>query len=152
MGEEINVTMTDGQGSIEKKREIVVDNAKTDDLSLMTKYHNSEIKQNEMIITNAVWMIWFGIGLIIIATLSAISKGSVFSLITIISGALVDIYAATIINMANKSSDNKQKNLEKLTIIAHEKELINFVRDTDSDNEFQCKMVEKLVDNHCKNN
>lgn len=152
MGEDINVTLANGQNSIDERQEIIVDNAKVMDISLMTKYHNSEIKQNEMIIKNAVVMIWFGIALIFGATVVALFRETVFSLITVISGTIVDIYAATIINMANKSSDNKQKNLERLTVIEHEKEIISFVRDTDCNNEFQCRMVEKLVDNHCKNN
>lgn len=152
MGEEINVTQPNGEGFIDKKQEIIVDNAKTKEVSLMTRYHDSEIRQNEMIIENAVWMIWIGILLIFLSTIKAIENESIFSLITIVSGAIVDVYAATIIKMANKSSDNKQKNLENLTIIEHEKEIISFIKDTDCNNEFQCRMAEKLLDNHCKKN
>lgn len=113
------------------------------------EYHDSEIKQNESIIKNALRMIWVGIAIIVIASIAAIIKGNNTVLITGIAGVFVDYYAAIIIQLANKSSDNKQKNLEKLSAFEQEKRIIEFVKETDSSNDFQREMVAKIVERHC---
>lgn len=118
---------------------------------IFLEYHDSEIKQNENIIRNAIRMIWVGIVIIILASLNAMIKNTNTALIVGISGVFIDFYAATIIQLANKSSDNKQKNLESLSVLEHEKRIIEFVRETDCNNEFQCNMVTKIVENHCAN-
>lgn len=123
----------------------------SDRKDIFLEYHDSEIKQNENIIRNAIRMIWVGIAIIVIASINAMLKNTNMALIVGISGVFIDFYAATIIQLANKSSDNKQKNLENLSILEHEKRIIEFVRETDSNNEFQCNMVTKIVENHCSN-
>ncbi len=117
--------------------------------NIFLEYHTSEIKQNENIIKSAIKMIWVGVFLIVIVTLKALCSDSSTVLLVGISGVFIDLFGATIIHLADKSADNKQKNLENLSALEHEQRIMDFVRQTDNSNKFQCEMVSKIVDNHC---
>lgn len=116
---------------------------------IFMKYHTSEIQQNEAIIDNAIKMIWVGVILIIVVVIIAVYRESNTTLLMAISGVFIDLFGATIIHLADKSSENKQKNLENLSILEHEQRIMEFIRMTDSSDKFQCDMVSKIVDRHC---
>lgn len=148
METKINVAPNEAQNSIDEDKELIVNNNNHDDFSLTTKYHVSEIEQNRIIILNAIGMIWVGIILIIYATMNAVEKESAITFVTVVSGALIDLFSVGIINLVNKSSDTKQKYFENLSVMDHEREIMKFTEN--ADNDFKRKMVEKLVEKHCK--
>ena len=112
-------------------------------------YHESEIQQNENIIKNAIRMIWVGIAVIVTVSAVALLSNSETTLLVAISGVFIDFYAATIIYLANKSSESKQKYFENLLVVEHEQRIISLIQETDNNDRFQCDMVAKIVDNHC---
>ena len=79
----------------------------------------------------------------------AVYRESNTTLLMAISGVFIDLFGATIIHLADKSSENKQKNIENLSILEHEQRIMEFIRMTDSSDKFQCDMVSKIVDRHC---
>ena len=119
---------------------------------LSTKYHASEIVLNETLIKSAIKMIWAGILLIFIGIVSAIFCDKSFDLLILVAGAFVDVFSGTMIHLVNKSSESKQNYFEKLTVVEHEQRIIGLIKETNSTNSFQCKMVSKIVDNHCNRN
>lgn len=119
--------------------------------NIFLQYHASEIKQNESIINSAIKMIWVGVILIVIVSITALWRDSGTTLLVGASGVFIDLFGATIIHLADKSADNKQKNLENISGLEHEQRIMEFIRQTDSHDEFQCEMVSKIVDSHCSN-
>ncbi len=116
-------------------------------VSLSSKYHQSEIDQNNMIIRNAIRMIWVGIVLLFISLLLSISQGG--NWVTLIPGVFIDVFSGTMIYLVNKSSENKQKYFDKLNTVEHEERIIELIH-TINDEQFKQEMINKIVYRHCK--
>ena len=123
-------------------------NNSDDDFSLSTKYHESAINQNDKIVNNAIKMIWVGIILLLIGLIISVCTKQNF--IPMIPGAFVDIFSGTMIHLVNKSSENKQKYFENLTLVEHEERIIELIHKSDNP-KFIEDMISKIVDKHCKN-
>ena len=134
-----------------KKNHVVPDksdiNVNPKDYTLTTEYHKSEIEQNKMIMLNAVVMIWVGIGILLRGLILAIFADA--SWVSLLPGAFVDLFSGTMIYLVNKSSENKQKYFENLTIVEHEERIIELIN-TSENVEFKEKMINKIVDRHCR--
>ncbi len=116
--------------------------------SLSTKYHQSEIGLNAKLINSTIKMIWVGIFLLAIGLIISIFTDQNF--ISLIPGAFIDIFSGTIIHLVNKSSENKQKYFENLSLVEHEERIIELIHNSNN-SEFKETMISKLVDKHCKN-
>ena len=71
------------------------------------------------------------------------------SWVSLLPGAFVDLFSGTMIYLVNKSSENKQKYFENLTIVEHEERIIELIN-TSENVEFKEKMINKIVDRHCR--
>ena len=121
----------------------------SENYSLSTKYHYSEIEQNRTIMYNAVIMIWVGIVLIFLGMIFALFMNGATKIFALIPGMFVDVFSGTMIHLVNKSSESKQKYFENLTIVEHEQRIIELIHTSD-DEKFRQEMVSKIVDRHCK--
>ena len=117
--------------------------------SLSARYHNSEIILYEVIIRNAIKMIWVGILMIFIGMIISMFVNGASKVLMILPGAFIDIFSGAMIHLVNKSSESKQKYFENLTIVEHEQRIIELIHKSD-DQEFQQEMICKIVDRHCK--
>lgn len=145
---ELNYSSSESKDhSINEEKVLNVNNG--EDYSLSAKYHDSEIKLNEKIINNAVWMIWVGIGLILLGMIIATQVENASKVVPLIPGAFVDIFSGTMIFLVNKSSESKQKYFENLTVVEHEQRIINLIHKSENP-QFREEMIRKIVDRHCK--
>lgn len=142
-----DIKLNNANTSVEWKTQKINVNSKNNTLS--EKYHESEITQNELIIKNAVKMIWAGIFILVIVTIVCLFRNSTDVFVTGISGAFVSFLSATIIHLSSKSSETKIKYFQNLSKVEHEQKIIDLIKTADCDNDFQKDMITKIVENHC---
>lgn len=148
MSDSINVSSDKKIHSYEDKQQININNYEKNYL-LSTKYHESEIELNKLIITNGIKMIWCGVFIIILGLISAIFFEGISKLIPIFSGMFIDIFSGCMIFLVNRSSENKQKYFENLTLVEHEQRIIDTIHKSENE-QFKENMIEKIVNKHCK--
>ncbi len=124
-------------------------NASVASNSLSEKYHKSEITQNELIVKNAIKMIWAGTIILAVVTIVCLKRNSTDVFVTGISGAFVSFLSATIIYLSSKSSETKMKYFENLSKVEHEQKIIDLIKAADCNNDFQKAMITKMVEKHC---
>ena len=143
------INISESNASIERKQEKIHTSSQSH--SLYAKYHESEIDQNNAIIQHAIKMIWAGILILFTGLVFAVLTNQKIELgvITICAGAFVDIFSGTMIYLVNKSAETKHKYFENLAFLEHEQTVINLIRES-NDEEFQKRMIERVVDNYGK--
>ena len=137
---EINTTENNKPYSLKNQKSIKYRQGK---YALSRKYHNSEIDLNELIIKNAIKMIWVGIAMLIAGTIFAAIKEE-GSWIAVIPGAFVDLFSGTMLHLINKSSESKQKYFNELAKDEREQRLIDELHEI-SDIEYRKEMLSEMI-------
>lgn len=137
---EINTTENNKPYSLKNQKSI---NYRQGKYALPRKYHNSEIDLNELIIKNAIKMIWVGIAMLIAGTIFAAIKEE-GSWIAVIPGAFVDLFSGTMLHLINKSSESKQKYFNELAKDEREQRLIDELHEI-SDIEYRKEMLSEMI-------
>ena len=137
---EINTTENNKPYSLKNQKSI---NYRQGKYALSRKYHNSEIDLNELIIKNAIKMIWVGIAMLIAGTIFAAIKEE-GSWIAVIPGAFVDLFSGTMLHLINKSSESKQKYFNELAKDEREQRLIDELHEI-SDIEYRKEMLSEII-------
>lgn len=110
-------------------------------------YHIEEIKQNRMIVINAIVMIWVGIILIIASFIVYVLKLTE-SLVTLtLCGCFIDLFSGTILYLFNKSNENKQNYFKDLSNNENEERIIRLVEST-NDDKMKEELIKKLMNKH----
>ena len=137
---EINTTENNKPYSLKNQKSI---NYRQGKYALSRKYYNSEIDLNELIIKNAIKMIWVGIAMLIAGTIFAAIKEE-GSWIAVIPGAFVDLFSGTMLHLINKSSESKQKYFNELAKDEREQRLIDELHEI-SDIEYRKEMLSEMI-------
>ena len=144
MSEGLNVAGTNVQ-TVDDKNSLNINNGKNS--STLDLYHKSEIGQNKMIITNAVIMIWVGIGVLIIGAISYLFTD--VNILILISGGFIDLFSGTMIFLVNKSSSSKEKYFKDLSAQENKKNIIELITDI-KDDEKKYELISQIVQNDYK--
>lgn len=112
-----------------------------------SEYHKEELKQNKMIVKNAITMIWFGIALII-ASFIVYVFGITETLISgTICGSFIDLFSGTILYLFNKTNENKQNYFNNLSNMEMEKMLLEQIKELTDENT-KSEMLKKFINAH----
>lgn len=135
-----NIKMND-EAEIKSNYQFELQNSPT----LMTEFYADTIKQSELIMKNAIFMIWIGI-LLIISSFVVYTIGITNNLIVgTLAGSFIDIFSGTILYLFNKADKDKQEdfnNLSKMETYKRYMQLIESIKDENMKKE----MIEKLLD------
>ena len=113
--------------------------------TLIAEYHQDAIKQSDLIVKNAVFMIWVGI-LLIIASFAVYAAGLTENLVVgTISGSFIDIFSATILYLFNKTDKDKQAYFNNLSKMENDRRYMELIENT-KDEEFKKEMIQKMFD------
>lgn len=113
------------------------------------EYHKEEIKQNKMIVINAIFMIWVGILLIIASFIIYALKITETLIAGTICGCFIDLLSATILYIFNKSNENKQNYFKDLSYNENEEKIIKLVENIENE-KMKEELIEKLMSKHFK--
>lgn len=113
---------------------------------LYMHYHESEINHNEKLSKHCLWLMWIGVGILIISLVFyAITGRDIIN--AVIAGAFVDIFSGGVIALVNKSSENKHKYFESISNSETEQRLINEMSLIDDPNK-KAELLGKIIDGH----
>lgn len=113
--------------------------------TLIAEYHQDTIKQSDLIVKNAVFMIWAGI-LLIIASFAVYAAGLTQTLaVGTVAGSFIDIFSATILYLFNKTDKDKQVYFNNLSKMENDRRFMELIQNT-KDEEFRKKMIQKMFD------
>ena len=117
--------------------------------TLIAEYHEDAIKQSNMIVKHAIFMIWVGIFLII-ASFAVYAAGLTANLVVgTISGSFIDVFSATILYLFNKTDKEKQIYYNNLTKMENDRKFLELIRDS-NDEEFKKEIISKIIDSNYK--
>lgn len=111
------------------------------------EYHKEELKQNKMIVKNAIFMIWVGIFLIIASFIVYVLGLTDTLTAGTICGCFIDIFSGTILFIFNKSNENKQNYFQNLSNNENEERIIKLVETINDDN-LKLDLTKKLINKH----
>ncbi len=118
--------------------------------TLIAEYHQDAIKQSNLIVKNAIFMIWVGI-LLIIGSFAVYAAGLTKDLVVgTISGSFIDIFSATILYLFNKTDKDKQNYFNNLAKMENDRKFMDLIRDS-KDEEFKKEILTKIIDSDYKN-
>lgn len=112
-------------------------------------YHQEEIKQNKAIVTNAIIMIWVGIGLIIASFIVYVFKLTDSLLTVALCGCFIDLFSGTILYIFNKSNENKQSYFKDLSNNETEDKIIELVKSLGTDQNKE-ELIKLLIEKRYK--
>lgn len=113
--------------------------------TLIAEYHQDAIKQSDLIVKNAVYMIWVGI-LLIIASFAVYAAGLTKDLLVgTVAGSFIDIFSATILYLFNKTDKDKQTYFNNLSKMENDRRFIELIQNT-KDEEFRKEMIQKMLE------
>ncbi len=125
--------------------QFTVDNSPT----LIAEYHEDAIKQNSLVVRNAVSMIWVGI-LLIIGSFVAYAAGLTKDLLVgTLAGSFIDIFSATILYLFNKTDKDKQIYFNNLAKMENDKKFLDLLQNI-NDEELRKEVLNKIVDSNYK--
>ena len=117
--------------------------------TLMAGYHEDIIKQSDLIVKNAIGMIWAGI-VLIVASFAVYAAGLTETLVVgTVAGSFIDIFSATILYLFNKTDKDKQAYFNNLTKMETYKRFMEIIEDTKDDN-FKKEMITKMMNKSLK--
>ncbi len=118
--------------------------------TLIAEYNEDAIRQSNLIIKNAIFMIWVGI-LLIIGSFVVYAVGLTKDLVVgTISGSFIDIFSGTILYLFNKTDQDKQNYFNNLAKMENDRKFMDLIRDS-KDEEFKKEILSKLIDSNYKN-
>ncbi len=118
--------------------------------TLLSEYHEDAIRQSNLIVKNAIFMIWVGI-LLIIGSFVTYATGVTKDLVVgTISGSFIDIFSGTILYLFNKTDKDKQNYFNNLVKMENDRKFMDLIRDS-KDEEFKKEILTKIIDNDNKN-
>jgi len=88
----------------------------SDNYTLRTQYHTSEIEQNQKIVTTAIRIIWVGFIVIVAGIFFAIMGKSDIALLTCISGVITEFISGCVFWLVGKTTKNKLNYYMQLTM------------------------------------
>lgn len=113
--------------------------------TLIAEYHQDAIRQSNLIVKNAIFMIWVGI-LLIIASFAVYAAGLTKDLVVgTVSGSFIDIFSATILYLFNKTDKDKQVYFNNLSKMENDRRFMELIQNT-KDEDFKKAMLEKMLD------
>lgn len=119
--------------------------------TLPGKYHQDEIQMHSMINKTAIVIISVGFALICGAFIYMIfTKNIIAGAVTTFGGVVTEYISSLLFKYVTKTSDDKWKYFSALGEDKEEKRLLEVINSS-SNQKFQEKMIEKLVDTYCEN-
>lgn len=113
--------------------------------TLIAEYHEDAIRQSDLIVKNAIFMIWVGI-LLIIASFAVYAAGLTQTLVVgTVAGSFIDIFSATILYLFNKTDKDKQAYFNNLSKMENDRRFMELIENT-KDEEFRKEMIQKMFD------
>lgn len=113
--------------------------------TLIAEYHEDAIKQSNLIVKNAVMMIWAGI-LLIIGSFVAYAAGLTKDLVVgTLAGSFIDIFSATILYLFNKTDKDKQMYFNNLSKMENDRKFLELIQNS-KDEEFKKEMIQKMFE------
>ena len=117
--------------------------------TIISEYHQDAIKQSDLIVKNAIFMIWVGI-LLIVGSFVVYAMGLTKDLVVgTISGSFIDIFSGTILFLFNKTDKDKQNYFNDLEKTENERRFIELIRNL-NDEELKKELLTKIVDSNYK--
>ena len=136
----------DNENNNEEVKNISIQSSPT----LISEYHQDAIKQSDMIVKNAIFMIWIGI-LLIVGSFVVYAMGLTKDLVVgTISGSFIDIFSGTILYLFNKTDKDKQNYFNNLAKVENDRKFMDLIQNL-NDEELKKELLTKIVDSNYKN-
>lgn len=136
----------DNESNNEEVKNISIQSSPT----LISEYHQDAIKQSDMIVKNAIFMIWIGI-LLIVGSFVVYAMGLTKDLVVgTISGSFIDIFSGTILYLFNKTDKDKQNYFNNLAKVENDRKFMDLIQNL-NDEELKKELLTKIVDSNYKN-
>lgn len=121
----------------------------TTQVKLTEVYHLSEIQQNETIINMVKKIVWFGFIVIAIGIVFSFMGKIESTLITGISGVVIEFISAIVFAFVTMSNKSKLQYFEQLSMSAESDKLMKVILTLDNKRAKE-SMVDKMVTNYCE--
>lgn len=123
-------------------------NAESKNLNVYSRYHDSEINQNQKILDSAIKITWSGFCILLACIIFAFFDKIYAATLSGVSGVLLEAISGTIYVLVDKSSKSKYQYFEKLSEDETEKNIFHMVEMVE-DESYKCKLIEMMVYSWC---
>ena len=143
-----NMNLSFGSSGVESKPiDLKITNNK---YSLKSRYHNSEIDQNEGAY-KVVKLILVGGFLVIVAGIALSYYGNLETgILSSIAGVLTELISGTVMVFFNMTGKSKQKYFNQLSLDEERQLYISLIERTDLSEENKMELINKLIDSYCQ--